>query len=110
MSKFSSYAVGYCGDHATVRLNLKQPVMSWSDKPKDEYNREMFPVITTSQTFNRAGISVAVREALQQKDYSTYVTLLNAQWALNQFIRENGSTNPYEAADWEVERPALKMA
>ncbi len=111
MSKYSSYSVGYAGDYASVTLGLVKPIISESSMPKDKYNRASFQVITTSETFRQATLSDAVEKALHQKDYSTYVTLLNAQSSLNHFISENGSINPNEAADWEtVQVPELKMA
>lgn len=111
MSKFSSYTVGYIGDFAGVILNYETPVVVKSSKPKDKHNRELFDVIHTSQSFNQASLKTAILDSLEQKDYSTYVTLLNAQFTLNHFIHENGLTNPYEATDWEIDRaPALKMA
>lgn len=111
MSKFSSYSVGYNGDHAAVTLQLTKPEISTSSKPKDKDHRETFEVVTVSKSFNQQGIVVAAKEALAGKDYSTYINLLNAQSSLQHFINQNGNTNPYEAADWETtDQPALRMA
>ena len=106
MSKFSSYTIGYAGDYATATMQLEKPVVTMSSKPKGKYYRESFLVVTTSQLFNRESIVAAVKDALTEKDYPSYIMLLNAQSSLNSFIRENGAVNPAEAADWEDYSPS----
>lgn len=105
MPTFTSYTVGYHGDHAGVRLELDKPIITRSEKPKEKYQRESFEVVTTSESFNRESLAVAVKAALADPNSPNQNILLNAQKELNEFIDENGLTNPHSEADWEDYAP-----
>lgn len=101
MSKFLSYTVGYIGDYAGVRMELDKPIITRSEKPKGNFDRQSFEVVTTSQCFNRESLATAVKDALVDPSSPNRDILLNAHEALVQFIQKNGAINPNEAADWE---------
>lgn len=109
--KYTSFKIGFEGDHAAARLVLKEPYNIESSKvteyPSNDHEpvrRTSFKVSVTSELFDLDGLRTAFEIANDDADLAI---LESAKDALESFIAENGNTNPYEAADWDA-MPALQ--
>ncbi len=98
---YSAFQVEYLGDKAGVTCALITPTTSTSSRPKDKHHRETFSVVTTSHSFNRASLQQMIATMSDGSDPVTLAFLEKARDALEDFIEQNGETNPHEAVDWE---------
>lgn len=95
--------VRYLGDEAGVVCTLATPRVTTSSCPKDSMNRTTFEVVTTTASFNLSSLNRQIDGAAELGNNEATVTFLKAaRHSLEEFISENGRTNPYEAADWDI--------